>query len=222
MMARPNDKQIELDAIELWKSLEISYGNCEFSCGNDSMDETLFHFYDKDDTEIYKAELISYFDNAMYNAVDFYESSDGHYIGERGNVRFELDTDGNGFNYVKTSESEYSEEFECEYHITVNDEQKELINKFINGFVGSRDDGIDYVYKADLLINDIDNAKLELLIEFIRDEVEMLNPNGDISITDGDVEEYYTFSTGNESIGILTDNTVKVIKSFRITVFRKE
>ena len=61
-----------------------------------------------------------------------------------------------------------------------------------------------------------------MLKDFINSEVTMFEPNGDISITDGDVEEYYTFSTGNESIGILTDNTVKVIKSFRITVFREE
>jgi len=66
------------EAIKLWKELNIDRCEMEFSCGGDSMNETEYTLYDKEDNEVESEELADYFENEVYKNVEFYEVSDGH------------------------------------------------------------------------------------------------------------------------------------------------
>jgi len=72
--------------IKLWKENNIERCVMEFSCGGDSMNETDFTLYDKSGEEVICDELTDYFEDIVYKEVDFYEVSDGHYMGEFGQV----------------------------------------------------------------------------------------------------------------------------------------
>ena len=220
-MAKLTDEEkIVLDnkMVELWKSLGISYANFEFSCGGDCMGDTLLVFYDKDGDEISCGELENYFDNQIYESVNFYVDSNGHYQGESGNVRIELDN--NDFNYYKTSESEYTESHQVIFNLKLNDEQTELINKYIRGFAGADTDGFNYIYKPDLLITDSEEAKLDKLKEFIEDAIDYYQP--DTHDMEGELDGFYSYSTGEDGIGVLVENTLQIDISYDTRVFRDE
>ena len=80
------------DAIKLWKKKKISHAEFSFSCGNESMDDTDLTFY-KEGKEVKSKELSDYFEDAIYDNVEFYDTSDGYYIGESGKVTIELNED---------------------------------------------------------------------------------------------------------------------------------
>ncbi len=82
----------EQEIVELWKKLGVSKCEASFMCGGDSMNEMSFTYFDKESEEIpeAKSELDDYFDDVIYDKVDFYVNSDGHYMGENGVVHIEL------------------------------------------------------------------------------------------------------------------------------------
>ena len=79
--------------ITLWKELGVDYANFEFSCGGDSMNDTSIQIFDDKGSEIDCVEIRDYIDDVIYHKVEFYEASDGHYMGEAGNVEIRLSDD---------------------------------------------------------------------------------------------------------------------------------
>ncbi len=82
-----------IEAVSEWKKLGIENANMEFSCGGDSMSDYSFTFYTKNTTpggteniSVESEELVLFFDRQIFDDVEFYVNSDGHYIGESGNV----------------------------------------------------------------------------------------------------------------------------------------
>ena len=88
-MKATNEETNEM--IELWKKLDIQRCEMEFSCGGDSMNETDFKFFNSQNKQVDGEELEGYFENEVYNEVEFYEVSDGHYMGEFGQVEITLE-----------------------------------------------------------------------------------------------------------------------------------
>ena len=118
-----NEKEI----IQLWKELQITHIDFEFSCGGDSMNDTTLNIHKGD--EIIENDVIStYFENEVYNEVRFYEASDGHYMGEMGNVIIHLNDEDEGFTYNKQAQSEFNETMTTDLEIELTDEEKLIVD----------------------------------------------------------------------------------------------
>ena len=76
----------EKSVYQLWKELGIVRAEFEFQCGGDSMGDTEIHLYNNKGEKVDCPEIEDYIDNEVYNAVQFYEASGGHYQGEAGAV----------------------------------------------------------------------------------------------------------------------------------------
>lgn len=169
--------------IKLWKELNISRCVMEFSCGGDSMNETDFTLYDKDDKVVICDELTDYFEDNVYKEVEFYEVSDGHYMGEFGQVEITLeedDEDENGgiFVYDKQAQGEWEETFTTELYVEVSEKEKEVLGKLSN-FNNSpwvRDTNINY--KDDCIITEEEEVTLNTLLERITNEAEEVEIDG--------------------------------------------
>ena len=99
------------EAIKTWKDLGVARANFEFSCGGDSMNDYSVTLEDANGNSIESAELRDYFENETFRNVQFYEASDGHYMGEAGTVEITLNEDDEEpfFDYFKNAQSEWSE-----------------------------------------------------------------------------------------------------------------
>lgn len=168
------------DAIKLWKELNIDRCTMEFSCGGDSMNDTEFTLYDKDDNVVECEELADYFDNVVYNEVDFYEVSDGHYMGEFGQVEITLEEDDDEpyFSYDKQAQAEWEETFSDTMYVELNEKESEVLGKVsnINSSFMDRENNINY--KDDCVITEEESNTLNELVEKIYDMSDLFEIEG--------------------------------------------
>lgn len=163
------------EAIQLWKEKNIERCEMEFSCGGDSMNETNFVLYDKDNKEVDCDELNDYFENEVYNRVDFYEVSDGHYMGEFGSViiTFEEDEDeddGGYFSYDKQAQGEWEEMFSETMEVELSDVELKLLQEKIENVNGSEwDSEVNINFKDDCVLTDEEEEILNGLTKRIQD-----------------------------------------------------
>lgn len=158
--------------IKLWKENNIDRCVMEFNCGGDSMNETDFTLYDKDNNVVECTELTNYFENSVYNEVEFYEVSDGHYMGEFGQVEITLeedDEDENGgiFVYDKQAKGEWEESFTGELYVEVGEKEKEVLNKLSNFNSSPWDRDVNINYKDDCIVLEEEEETLNTLLERI-------------------------------------------------------
>ena len=221
------------EAIKLWQELGITSCTMDFSCGGDSMNDYSFTFYKPNDKkgknqpaqieiEVECSELENYFDKEVFNNVDFYETSDGHYQGEFGKVHIKLvdEDDDHYFSYSKNAQSEWSERYSEVIGITLSDKEKEILKEFVNNINGSGDEGARFNYKKDFIVtddiqetlNDLGNRIAEECGEFEFEDVE------------GERTEWYAFTTdydNNETNDlIIVGNTLKIQTSQSYDVVR--
>ena len=151
--------------IQLWKELEITHINFQFSCGGDSMNDTTLNIHKGE--EIIENDTIStYFDNEIYNAVEFYVNSDGHYMGENGHVFITLENEDEEepyFSYSKTSTEEYNEREDFDVMVELSDEEIEYISLYVNNINTGWGD-INFNYGTDFIKTD-QHEELEKTIE---------------------------------------------------------
>ena len=169
--------------IKLWKELNISRCVMEFSCGGDSMNETDFTLYDKNDEVVMCDELTDYFEDNVYKEVEFYEVSDGHYMGEFGQVEITLeedDEDENGgiFVYDKQAQGEWEETFTSELYVEVSEKEKEVLGKLSNFNNSPWDRDVNINYKDDCIITEEEEVTLNTLLEKITNEAEEVEIDG--------------------------------------------
>jgi virulence-associated protein VagC len=202
----------------LWKQLGVGEVRIPFSCGGDSMNELEVELYDKDDNRITEpvkevSELISYFENSVYKEVEFYEVSDGHYMGESGSVIITMDDETGEFEYYKDAEEEWEETFSGTMAYQLSEKQIEVIEKVasING--GGWDDGRNINYKQDCIITDEEEQILNDMLESIHDNAESFE-------VDGAYGEFQDESTRWESDMEIKDNELLVEVSQRFYVFK--
>jgi len=202
------------EIIELWKKLDIQRCEMEFSCGGDSMNETDFTFYDSQDNQVDADELESYFEGEVYNQVEFYEVSDGHYMGEFGQVVITLEDEDDEpfFQYDKQAQSEWEErEIEVMKYDLTDSEVKFLTEK-VDSIVGG-EDGQAINYKTDCVLSDEEEELSEKLLQDIADAADEY----DFQDADGEPQEWFTFSTdtGDGEIEIIDNKlSVEVQRSF--------
>ena len=200
----------EQEIIQLWNELEITHIDFEFTCGGDSMNDTTLNIHKGDDI-IENETLSTYFDHEVYNAVEFYVNSDGHYMGESGNVLIEMNDEGDGFNFMKSAQSEWCERITSEVEIEVTDEEIEFVKEFVRDINGGDGENANFNYKKDFIIN----QKRKELIDSIGSKVSEVCDNFTPDIEgDGEVNDWYSYTTNEDDI---TDSEV-VIKGNKLIV----
>jgi hypothetical protein len=192
-----------IEAVSEWKKLGIDNANMEFSCGGDSMSDYSFTFYTKnksavtgrpENIEVESEALISFFDLQIFDDVEFYVNSDGHYIGESGNVVITLNDDEDGFEYDKQSQSEWSESYEETIHIRLSNSEVEFIKNKILNINGGQDGDATFNYKIDCVITDEEEELIETLGKRLENECETY----EFQDVEGEEEDWFTWSTNQE------------------------
>jgi hypothetical protein len=196
---------VELNPIQLWKKLGIVKADFEFQCGGDQMNDTTLTFYNDKGEEVDCPELESYIDNDIYNQVEFYVNSDGHYQGESGNVYITLEEDdeeedGATFIYDKQSESEWTESFSEVGYCQLTPEETNFVKNYIHSFVGGGD-GEATNFKADCILNDEEEVMLESIVEKIRDFAHEYQ----FKEAEGEENDWMTYTTDMEEADIEND-----------------
>lgn len=189
----------------LWKKLGITNCTMDFSCGGDSMNDYSFVFYTDNKNkgknepavvEVKCEELRSYFENEVFNQVEFYVNSDGHYQGEFGQVEitFEEDDDEPEFTYNKSSKSEWSEHTTNVIEIKLTEKMVKFINDYVSNINGGDEDCV-INFKSDFIMNEEDEETYQKLQSLIVDEVSEFTPEiGD----EDELSDWYSFTTNDE------------------------
>lgn len=177
------------DVIQIWKTLNVERCEMEFSCGGDSMNDYCFNFFDKKNEKI-ETELDLYFENNVFHNVEFYENSDGHYIGESGVVDITLNEDEDDFEYNKSSSSEWSETHTETSLVLLTPEEIEFINGKVMNLTGSQDT-LAINYKTDCILNDQEEELSENILNKLSDHAE----NYEFEDASGEEEDWWTFET---------------------------
>ena len=198
----------EKKIIELWKENGVESINFEFDCGGDYMGETTLNILDKKGELIECKEIEDYFDRKIYDNVEFYVNSDGHYMGERGNVYVYLEEEDKEepyFSYSKSSMEEYNEREEFDVMIELSDEEIEYISLYVNNINTSWGDDVNFNYGTDFIKTDrheeLEKSIGEKLTKFYNEyEPEVqgeLSGSGDMSLNTNEEENVITIE-GNK------------------------
>jgi hypothetical protein len=204
--------QTENDIIQIWKENNIEKCVMEFSCGGDSMGDTEFTLYDNEGNQVSNDDITEYFDHEIYDYVDFYEVSDGHYMGESGTVTIELEEyDGeSSFTFSKDAQSEFEETFSGIMEFNLTEVEVKLLEEKISNFNKSEWDSQVFInYKDDCVITDEEEVILNDLIKRIEDE------SFDFEIEDATGEEVgseRSFDTGEDGEGLNIGDSVLQVR----------
>lgn len=202
----------ENDIIQIWKENNIEKCVMEFSCGGDSMGDTEYTLYDNEGNQVLNEDITDYFDNNIYEQVDFYEVSDGHYMGESGTVTIELDEyDGElSFTYNKEAKSEFEETFSGTMEFNLTEVEVKLLEEKISNFNKSEWDSQVFInYKDDCVITDEEEVILNDLIKRIEDdsfEFEIEDATGE------EVGSERSFDTGEDGEGLNIGDSVLQVR----------
>ena len=124
-------------------------------------------------------ELTDYFDNVVYNEVDFYEVSDGHYMGEFGQVEITLeDNDEPYFSYDKQAQGEWEETFSETMYVELSEKENEVLSKVSNINTSFMDSEKNINYKDDCVITEEESYTLDWLLERIFDMADVFEIEG--------------------------------------------
>jgi hypothetical protein len=161
------------EIIRIWKECGVHEAEFHFDCGGDSMNETSWVFLDSKGETIDSSSLSvveSQLESDVYDNIQFYEASDGHYLGESGTVNVTLNDEGDGFDMYKSSRGQWSETISVDQEIDISEELGRLLHKKIDSIVGVDVWGIrigfgetERNYKEDCIITDREE---ELISEF--------------------------------------------------------
>jgi len=211
------------EAIARWKELNVDRVVLTFNCGGDSMGDMNWEVFGANNQRIEDKDLISYFDREVFNCVDFYVNSDGHYIGESGTVTIELedyeDDDIEGdFAYNKEAYSDYSESHVSTVLIELEDKEVVYIKEYVRDINGGYDESVNFNYSKDFIMTD-EMIELEASIaEKIGDFTSQYMPD-DIE-EDGHLEDWYSFNTDDFDPIEFEGNSIKVTINNSVTVQR--
>ena len=209
------------EIIKLWKEKNIDHVDFNFSCGGDSMNDTDIVIYDKDGNEVECSEIKDHIDDKVYNEVEFYVNSDGHYMGESGTVKVELveDDEEPYLSYSKSSQSEWSESYQNNEEITLTDKQAEIVSKYVDNINGGEGGEIVVNFKTDCILSDEEQAELDSLETTIIEFVEGYEPE-DI---EGELSDWYSFTTNDDDEQLkLVGNKLTLSITKQAYVYRDE
>jgi hypothetical protein len=184
------------DIIKLWKEHNITQGEFNFNCGGDSMGDTDLVFHSSNEKGIPKkviSELEGYFEDEVYNNINFYECSDGHYIGEAGVVYIELDDDV--FSYCKSAQAEWSECLSSEVRIPLTDEEVTFVKNYVANINGGEGDFTNVNYSKDFIMTDREEEIQKGIIEKVDEYINDFEPNWN-----GEPQDWFGFNNADDII----------------------
>jgi hypothetical protein len=201
-------EDLELEtAIERWKELKIVYGIFTFDCGGDSMNATELNFYGEKDVQIKDAELEEFINEETYKRIEFYVNSDGHYIGENGEVHIKLADEEDDFEFDKSSVSQWEESYSAELEIDFTQEERDfLFAKVVEMEFAGEDandvfDNVDIRYKADTILSNKEVELEEALIQKITERAEGYDGwSGELGECMGDTFRWSLNSNGDKIV----------------------
>jgi hypothetical protein len=208
------------EIIKLWKELGVDYVNFEFSCGGDSMNDTSIQIYNESGEKIECDEINTYIDDKIYNEVEFYVNSDGHYQGESGNVEIRLSDDEEELDYSKSSQSEWSERLECVCRVKLDEKTIQFINEKVLNINGSSDNEAIINYKGDCILTDEEEV---IVSDLERDLIDTLINYQPEEEYEGELREWFTFTTNEEGVELnIEGNYLCVNMSMEMTIYKYE
>jgi len=212
------------EAIKIWKELNISQVDFNFYCGGDSMGDTDMVFENKDNENCKVAydKLFTYIEDLIYERVEFYDASDGHYMGEAGHVYVELNDNGDDFECSKTSESEWNETFRSIVGVPITDDEKTFIEKNVRSIVGGYDDSPMINYSRDLIITDKTEKMVGELLEKIDNHTQEFVPDFEDELGGGELQEWYTYDTSDINDIINKKGELVIPIDNNVCVYREE
>jgi hypothetical protein len=214
MQTKKTELQVSPEVM-LWKENKIKECVMEFSCGGDNMNDYDFVFYNNKNKQVECEELKDYFDDVVFRQVEFYVNSDGHYIGEFGQVVITLNDDEDDFEYDKQSKSEWSERYSEKIPIGITPEEAKFLKEKVENMNGGEGDK-NINYKIDFILTDEEEKMVDKLLESIDNACEEY----EFAESEGEPEDFYSWSTDEDGGGIEIkgDNLyVEVNRNFMIT-----
>lgn len=199
-----------LEVLRLWKELKVEEAVFRFDCGGDSMGETELSATDKEGNSIDLGELHTILEDEVYNRVNFYEASDGHYMGESGQVVIIFDEDDDELQFMKSAEAEFNERLNGQFDLKISDEEYEFLNKYVENINYSPWDSENINYKADFILTDELESLQQDLIKRLEDESNYVEPE-DIPYNAERNEDGVSFHTGED---FDDDATIQLVKKF--------
>ena len=161
----------ESELVDIFKEHNLDKIIFTFDCGGDSMNDTscdcIKDGKSYDNEKLYLGD----FEDYIYQNVEFYESSDGEYLGEFGTV--EITLEGDELFLSKTSTSRISEEYK--ERITLKEKKYSYIFEYVE-CISYRYGDIEIDYKKDFVVPENFDQDIEKLIKHIDnlDELEDL------------------------------------------------
>lgn len=193
--------------IKIWKDLGINEAQIQFDCGGDSMGSMDIAFSDTKGKKIKSPELESYFLDSVYEHIEFYVNSDGHYQGESGTVNITFEEEGEYFEYTKDAQAEFSETHTSETYFELSEKAISFIKENVSNINGSQD-GAVINFKRDLILSEKDEELITEIEEFIVDKTNNYCPDLEI---ESEWDEWFSFTTNDEGEQlIINDNKLKV------------
>jgi hypothetical protein len=204
--------ETEQDAIKEWKRLGITSCEMQFSCGGDSMNDYSFEF-SKNGKAVKSQELDDFFSNEVFRKVQFYECSDGHYVGEAGTVEITLNDDEDDFDYCKSAESEWNETFTETIVCDLTQEQIDFLKNKVLRVGGSDGNSAFYIYKKDCILSD-NEIEIRGELDTILDEIA---ENQEFEESEGEKQDWYSWEIDTEETS-LDDSKIwmRVSRSFLV------
>lgn len=209
-------EKTELETVvELWKKNNIKEVVLTFDCGGDSMgrmDWEIFTDKGKFDGED-RDEILNYFEEPIFNKVEFYECSDGEYMGESGTVSIVLDDEGE-FDYFKDATSEYNYTEEQVMKVELSDEEVEFIEEYVSNINGGEGSTVT-IFKKDFIITE----EQEKLVQRLEGKIDEEACEHDFEF-EGEWNDWYSYTTdieGNQQIKLIGNTLqLEVRKSFYV------
>lgn len=204
--------ETEQDAVQEWKRLGITSCTMQFSCGGDSMNDYSFEFCKDSVGKVESEELKDFFDNEVFKKVEFYENSDGHYIGEAGSVEIELNGTGEEddeyfFSYSKTSQSEWNESFTETIVVKLTEEEINFIESKVLRIAGDLETDPFCVYKRDCILS---KREMEIRDELGKKLNEIAEEH-EFEEASGEKQDYYQWEINTEE---MQANELRITSSY--------
>jgi len=204
--------ETEQDAVQEWKRLGITSCTMQFSCGGDSMNDYSFEFCKDGVGKVESEELKDFFDNEVFKKVEFYENSDGHYIGEAGSVEIELngtgeEDDEHFFSYSKTSQSEWNESFTETIVVKLTEEEINFIESKVLRIAGDLETDPFCVYKRDCILS---KREMEIRDELGKKLNEIAEEH-EFEEASGEKQDYYQWEINTEE---MQANELRITSSY--------
>lgn len=204
-------------SVELWKELGVARAEFGFNCGGDDMGETTLNIYDDKDELIENNELEGILDSQVYQNIEFYQNSDGHYEGESGTVFITLNDEGDDLEFVKDGTGEFNETNLDTLQVELTPEMVKFIQDNVLNMNGDNTN-IVVNYKRDFIMTDEQQLLQTELEELIKEKTNDFTPN-----VDGELNDWFSFTTNDEGEELtFEDNLLNIQMSNSYTVYRED